>query len=166
MSAQGDEVAFDKHVLVDGANVLHAWPESRALLKRDRNAARSQLVQRLSALHDSESVRVTVVIDGRGPEIVIEHPTQQSTFAVVYTPSSRTADDVIEHMVGRSADPTLCEVATGDQAERNTIEATGAAWLPPADLLARVERAERRVSSKIAGLNRANTQDWRRRPYE
>ncbi len=159
-------MAFEKHLLVDAANVLHAWPELRALLKRDRDAARSQLVQRLGSLHDAEAVRVTIVIDGRGRELVVEHPSKQATLAVVYTPSSLTADDVIEQMVGRSADPSLCEVATGDQAERNTIEATGAIWLPPADLLARIERAEQRLSSKVISLNRANAQDWRRRSHE
>lgn len=156
-------MAFEKHLLVDAANVLHAWPDLRALLKRDRDAARTQLIQRLGAVHDAEALRVTVVIDGRGREIVVEHPSGQSTLTVVYTPSSLTADDVIEQMVGRSADPALCEVATGDQAERNTIEATGAVWVPTADLLARIERAEQRLSSKVAGLNRANAQDWRRR---
>lgn len=157
-------VAFEKHLFVDAANVIHAWPELRLLFKRDRDAARSLLVQRLRAVHDAESTRVTVVVDGRGPEIVIEHPSRDATLAVVYTPSSRTADDIIEQMVGRSPDASACEVATGDQAERSTIEATGAVWMPPADLLARVERAEQRLSAKVAGLNRANAQDWRRRP--
>jgi len=156
-------VAFEKHLLVDAANVIHAWPELRALLKRDRHAARSQLIQRVGAVHDAESVRVTVVIDGRGPEIVVEHPAGPATLTVIYTPSSLTADDVIEQMVGRSADASLCEVATGDQAERRTIEATGAIWVPPADLFARIERAERRLGSKVAELNRANAQDWGRR---
>ena len=110
-------------------------------------------------------MRVTVVIDGRGREVVVEHPSRQATLTVVYTPSSLTADDVIEQMVGRSADPASCEVATGDQAERNTIEATGAVWVPPADLLARIERAEQRLSSKVTELNRANAQDWRRRSH-
>ena len=159
-------MAFEKHLLVDAANVLHAWPELRAMLKRDRDAARAQLIQRLESLHDADSVRITVVIDGKGHEIVIEHPAQLATFTVVYTPSSLTADDVIEQMVGRSTDPSLCEVATGDQAERNTIEATGAVWVPPADLRVRVERAEQRLFSKIAGVNRANSQDWRRRSHE
>jgi len=133
------------------------------LLKGDRDAARSQLIGRVSAVHDAESVRVTVVIDGRGPDIVVEHPSKQATLTVVYTPSSMTADDVIEQMVGRSADPSQCEVATGDQAERSTIEATGAVWVPPADLLARIERAERRLGSKVAEVNRASAQEWRRR---
>jgi uncharacterized protein len=156
-------VAFEKHLLIDAANVIHAWPELRALLKRDRDAARSQLIQCAGAVHDAESVRVTVVVDGRGSEIVVEHPSRQATLTVIYTPSSMTADDVIEQMVGRSADASLCEVATGDQAERNTIEATGAVWVPPADLLTRMERAERRLGAKVADINRANAQDWNRR---
>jgi len=163
MRGQGGYVAFEKHLLVDAANVIHAWPELRALLKRDRESARSQLIQRLGAVHDSEGVRVTIVIDGRGRELVVEYPSRQDTLSVIYTPASRTADDVIEHLVGRSAEPSTCEVATADQAERSTIEATGAVWVPPADLRARVERAEQRLASKVSGLNRANAQDWGRR---
>lgn len=155
-------MAFEKHLLVDAANVLHAWPELRALLKRDRDAARSQLTQRLAAIHDAETMRVTLVVDGRGREIVVEHPSGQATLALIYTPSSLTADDVIEQMVGRSADASLCEVATGDQAERATIEALGAVWVPTADLLARVERAERRLGAKVADVNRTNAREWRR----
>lgn len=159
-------VAFEKHLLVDVANVLHAWPELRALMKRDRNVARSQLIQRLAAVHDAESVRVTLVVDGRGRELVVEHPSHEATLTVVYTSASLTADDVIEQMVGRSIDPTTCEVATGDQAERNTIEATGAIWVPIADLRMRIERAENRLSSKVAGLKRANAHDWHRHAHD
>lgn len=155
-------MAFEKHLLVDAANVLHAWPELRALLKHDRDTARAQLVHRLAAVHDAESVRVTVVIDGRGPDLVVEQPSSEATLAVVYTSSSLTADDLIEQLVGRAVDPALCEVATDDQAERLTIEATGATWVPVADLRARITRAEQRLSGKVSGLNRANAQAWNR----
>jgi predicted RNA-binding protein with PIN domain len=163
VAGHGFLVAFEKHLLVDAANIAHAWPELRALSKRDRESARLRLIQRLEAVHDMEAVRVTVVIDGRGREIVIEHPSGQGTLTVIYTPDSLTADDVIEQMVGRSHDSARCEVATGDQAERSTIEALGAVWVPAADLLARVERAEQRLASKVAGLNQLNARDWRNR---
>lgn len=156
-------MAFPKHLLVDAANVLHAWPETRGLFKRDRDAARALLIQRLAALHDAESIRVTLVVDGRGTEITLEHPSNQSTFTVIYTPRSLTADDVIEQMVGRSAISATCEVATDDQAQRSTIEALGAIWLPTADLLARVTRAEQRLQSQVRGINRTTAQEWGRR---
>lgn len=130
-------------------------------MQRDRNAARSQLVQRLGAVHDAEEARVTVVFDGRGDELAVERPSGHATFSVIYTPSSLTADDVIEQLVGRAADPALCHVATGDQAERQTIEAAGAVWVPPADLAAWVGRAESRMASGVKELNRANARKWR-----
>ena len=160
---QFSNVTFSKHVLIDAANVLHAWPNTRALFKRDRETARAQLIQRLIALHDAESTRVTVVIDGRGPNLLLDHPSQQSTFTVIYTPRALTADDVIEQMVGRSAVPSSCEVATDDQAQRTTIEASGAIWLPTSDLLARVERAEKRLITQVTGINRTTAREWGRR---
>ncbi|MFA6286294.1 MAG: NYN domain-containing protein [Opitutaceae bacterium] len=154
-------MAFEKHLLVDGANLLHAWPELRALMKRDRGAARSQLVQQLSSVHDAEQTRVTLVFDGRGDELVVERPSGHVTFSVLHTPSSLTADDVIEQLVGRAADASLCHVATGDQAERQTIEATGAVWVSPADLAAWVVRAESRLASDVKGINRTNDKKWK-----
>ena len=58
--------------MVDGANVMHAWPDLRALLPRQRQAAREKLIERLQVLHDSGLAEVRVVFDGRGPEVVIE----------------------------------------------------------------------------------------------
>jgi len=154
----------DKHLLIDGSNVLHAWPELRALLKRDRAAARSRLTERAGALHDAEHLRVSLVFDGRGPEVVVERPTGSASFAVVYSPSGLTADDVIEQMVGQARAPDRCLVATDDRAERQTIEAMGAAGLSAADLAAWMDRAEQRQQSRLAERRRANEKDWRRPP--
>jgi uncharacterized protein len=154
-------VAFEKHLLVDGANVLHASPEWRALMKRDLNTARALLVQRLTIIHDTEAVRVTIVFDGRGPELVITRPSAQLTLSVLHTSAALTADDVIEQLVGRAADAAHCVVVTGDQAERRTIEATGAIWMPPADLMRWTERAEQRLSAKVTDLNLRDAREWR-----
>ncbi len=154
-------VAFEKHLLVDGANLLHAWPDLRVLMNRDRTTARSQLIQRLGAIHDAEQTRVTVVFDGRGEELVVERPSGHVTFSVLYTPSALTADDVIEQLVGRAANVSSCHVATGDRAERQTIEASGAVWVPPADLAAWVGRAESRLASDVRVLKRENEKKWK-----
>lgn len=155
-------MAFEKHLLVDGANILHAWPEFRALLPRDREAARARLAQRLAAIHDGEEIRVTLVHDGRGAELTVERPSQQPTFSVLYTPSSLTADDVIERLVANSAEAANCIVASGDRAIRQTIEALGATWISPDDLAAWAGRAEQRQAEQLAGLRRATDTKWRR----
>jgi uncharacterized protein len=155
-------VAFTKHLLIDGANILHAWPDLRALLKRDRDAARAGLSRRVSVLHDLEQMRVTIVFDGRGDDLVIERPSNQPTFTHLYTPTGTTADDVIEQLVGKAADAATCMIATDDHAERQTIEALGAAGLSSADLAAWVNRAEERQRAQVSGLCRENEREWRR----
>jgi len=49
-TGQAHAVAFEKHLLVDGANILHAWPDLQALGARDKDAARAQLSQTLRAI--------------------------------------------------------------------------------------------------------------------
>jgi predicted RNA-binding protein with PIN domain len=155
-------VAFEKHLLVDGANVLRAWPDLNALAARDKDAARGQLSQTLRVLHDTEGWRVTLVFDGRGPELTVEQPGGHATFAHIFTPVDLTADDVIEQLVGRAADPATCTVATADRAEQQTIAALGAAWCSPEDLRAWCDRAAARQAGQVSGLRRANDRDWRR----
>jgi predicted RNA-binding protein with PIN domain len=155
-------VAFAKHLLIDGANILHAWPELRALLKRGRDAARASLSRRVSAIHDLEEIRVTIVFDGRGEELVIERPSNQRTFTHLYTPSGTTADDVIEQLVGTASDSSTFVIATDDRAERQTVEALGAAVLSSADLAAWIMRVEERQRAQVSGLRRENEREWRR----
>ncbi len=155
-------VSFQRHLLIDGANILHAWPELRKLLKTDREAARSQLLQRAAAIHDSESVRVTIVHDGRGEEIVVERPSGQASFSVIYTPTSLTADDVIEQMVANASDPSACVVATDDRTERETVTAAGASTMHAGDLRAWIERAEARQAGAVKAMREANERKWRR----
>lgn len=156
-------MSFQRHLLIDGANLLHAWPELRKLAKTDRDAARAQLTQRVAAIHDVEQVRVTIVHDGRGGELMVERPSRQTTFSVVYTPTSMTADDVIEQMVANAADPSMCMVATEDRAERETVAAAGAAVLRAEDLRVWVERAEARQVAAMKVLREKNDRTWRGR---
>ena len=160
---QVEIVETQRHLLVDGANILHAWPELRALLRRGRVAARAELVRQMSAIHDESVVRVTVVFDGSGGELSVVCPGGSATFAVVTTPTGMTADDFIEQWIGRAAAPASCEVATGDVAQGRTVQALGGQWISPADLAAWVGRATGRMSVKLAGRVSENDRNWQRR---
>ena len=151
-----------RHLIVDGANIIHAWPELRPLAQHDRAGARAKLAQMLTSIHDSGEARLTVVFDGRGENIVIERPFSQPTFSVVYTPSSLTADDVIEQLVANSADASECIVATDDNAERETVGALGATTLKAQDLAEWVKRADTRQASIAENLRVANTRRWKK----
>ena len=154
---------FAKHLLVDGYNIAHAWPDlRRVLLSEGRDFVRTRLVERLRVLHDFERLRVSVVFDGRGNDIAIERPTRHATFSVLYTPGGMTADDLIEQLTVQSASPGDVLVATADQAERDTIEAAGATALSPGQLAEWVERAGSAQSAAVDGHRRCTERQWRK----
>lgn len=149
------------HLLVDGSNVIQAWPDTRALARRDREAAKALLMRRVAVLRDFSGWRVTVVFDGSGTDLNIEAIDGATDFARVHTPAGATADDIIERLVGRAAEPGACLVATADQAERATVEAAGAAWCSPEDLARRIDAADTRGARAVARGNAATERDWR-----
>lgn len=155
-------MSFDRHLIIDGSNIMNAWPELRRVLKQDRNAARSRLSLMLSTIHDVEQIKVVIVFDGRGDDLQAEMPSQQPTFIHLHTPAGVTADDVIERLVGQASDPQNYHVATDDRAEQQTITAAGARVISSAELVAWVERAEQRQHAQVSGLRRKNDQEWRR----
>ncbi|MDX2226749.1 MAG: NYN domain-containing protein [Verrucomicrobiae bacterium] len=113
------------HLIVDGHSVIHAWEDLRKLHVRRQAAAREELLQRLSVLHDQTEYAVTVVFDGRGegkPELSREPGGMQ----VAYSVKDQTADAVIERMVAGFRTPDRIVVVTNDNAERMTVESFGA----------------------------------------
>ena len=149
------------HLLVDGSNVVQAWPGTRSLARRDRDAAKALLLRRVAVLHDFSGWRVTVVFDGRGEALDVEAVGGAADFACVHTPAGVTADDLIEQLVGRAAEPAGCLVATADQAERSTVEAAGAAWCPPEELEKRIDQTDTRQARAIARGNADAGRRWR-----
>ncbi len=161
--AQAARVSFTRHLLIDGANVAHGWPELRAMMRRERDEARALLVRRVAVLHDEEQMRVTVVFDGRGAELSIERPSGHATLSVLHTASGVTADEVIEQLVAAAAEPANCLVVTADRAERQTVAATGAHVLSPDDLARWIAQVEERQSGRLSDLRRDNEHKWRKR---
>jgi predicted RNA-binding protein with PIN domain len=155
--------AFTRHLLVDGSNIMHAWPELRALLSRDRNAARSRLSHAVAPLHDAGHLRVTIVFDGSGPELTVERQSGHPTFAHVHTPAGTTADEVIIQLVGRAGKPGDCVVATDDRAVRQAVEGLGASCVSSDDLAAWAERADSRQDSRLRKHRAENDRHWKRR---
>lgn len=141
--------------------MVHAWPDTRALLRRDRESAKALLVRRVGVLRDFMGWRVTVVFDGRGEGLSVEAVGDAADFACIHTPRGMTADDAIEQLVGGATDPSTFLVATGDQAERATVEAAGASWCDPEELAKRIASAGIRQGRAVARGNAASEQGWR-----
>lgn len=163
-ATRSDMAPFTRHLLIDGNNLIHRWPELRKVLASEGpDVARERLAAEVRVLHDFEQVRVSLVFDGRGSDITIERPSSQVTFSYVFSPAGLTADDVIEQLAAQAGVPADVLVATEDQRERETIQALGAEWLSSEALQAWIGRARRHQAETLGQRQRSVDKQWGRR---
>jgi len=150
----------DRWVLVDGYSVLHAWPKLRRLAGRRLEQQRDALERVLRQYADHTRHKVTVVYDGyaakRKPDTVAPTPGLE----VLFSETGKTADDVIERLVGQAERPDRIQVVTSDNMERHTVESLGAQSMSAELFEAEVEAAH----VELARLVRAHTRTRRITP--
>jgi predicted RNA-binding protein with PIN domain len=137
-----------QYLLVDGYNIVHAWPETRRLLSRDVDAAAALLVEKLAVLHDPDTCEVTVVFDGRGERAESISGGGALPF-VIYAQTGRTADAVIEQIVARAPDAKLFTIATRDNAITLSVHTRGATVIGPDALADWAERQRAQVERTV-----------------
>jgi predicted RNA-binding protein with PIN domain len=163
-------------LIVDGYNVIHAWPRlKRALSERGLEDARRLLIQALSEYAAQTGVAVTVVFDAHSR--VGDRNAAESIDGVTvrYGTTTASADHVIERLAneasrhGNAADVV---VATGDRLQRSMVTAMGAGTMSAKALEEEVTSAShtandaRRHRDEATGARRVEHQldpDVRRR---
>ncbi len=139
------ETARD-YLIVDGHSIVFAWPELRALHARRPAAARDALIKTLVDYQDGSGIRVVLVFDGQGPKASEESEAIQ----VFYSPSGKTADDLVERLVAKYGATHRLTVATSDRMEQQTAITFGAASCVSAEgLRTLVENAGRELGRRL-----------------
>ena len=113
-------------ILVDGYSVLHFWPRLRKLAGRSLELQRDTLIGVLRQYGDATGARVTVVFDGHSAKRKPPQTAPTPGVEVLFSDLGKTADDVIERMVGTAAQSGNIRVVTSDNVERDTVEMLGA----------------------------------------
>ncbi len=165
----------DRHLLVDAFNVIHAWPNLRAVLvTHGPDAARTQLADTLRPIHDAEGWRVTLVFDGSGDEIRVERPGQETTFSYIFGPKGLSADAVIEQLVVNATLPAAEDrrprkkkgpaqeivVATRDNLLSAAASAAGARLMTPEFLRDWADNAAARQTRDVVMRQRKAAGQW------
>ncbi|MCB1063065.1 MAG: NYN domain-containing protein [Verrucomicrobiae bacterium] len=129
-------------LIVDGNNIIHAWPDLLVLHRKRRGLGHQELRRRLRDYHDLCDYRLVVVFDGKsGPQ---EEERDPSGFQVIYTDGASTADGVIERLTAKYAKKFRIIVATNDLAEQNVVASFGAETWSAELLRATIDRSEGR----------------------
>ncbi len=139
-------------LIVDGYNVIHAWPAlNETLRSRGLEDARQHLISVLSEYASQTGVDVTVVFDARARPGSIPSTQRQDGVTVLYGSKQATADHVIERAAyqatqrGEGADVV---VATDDRLERAVVGAMGIATMGTSALEAEVARVAGTVQTE------------------
>ena len=106
--------------------------------------ARQQLIRKLEEVAGALAERITVVFDGIGKGG--REGYEASSIEVVFSPSDKTADTLIERLAHEATDPTGILIVTSDRLERETTAATGADTMSCGEFLDRCEQIRSELS--------------------
>ncbi len=144
-------------MLVDGYNVLNAWPELAELAGEDLEHARERLISCLSEFGALSGLSVWVVFDAHNVKGGVEREEEREGVRVIYTKEGETADQWIERFAARhrsepqrGAVPLF--VTTFDWLEQRIVAAQGAYRITPAELraeLLRLKKEERKFHKPV-----------------
>jgi uncharacterized protein len=149
-------------LIVDGYNIIHAWPRLHAtLLERGLEDARRQLVSALAEYAAQTGVAVTVVFDAQARPGGLPSTEKFDGVTVLFGSKRATADHVIERAAYRASqrgEGADVVVATDDRLERDVVGAMGVATMGARALEAEVAR----VSGSVDDETRRMRDDSRR----
>ena len=141
-------------LLVDGYNVVGAWPELTQLRDQVGLApARNHLVEVLASYSAFKAFETQLVFDAYGQR---QHHRQESVtdnLCVHYTRFGQTADSYIERACASFQQnvrkfQTRLIVATSDRAQKDTVVGYGAEWMSAQQLASDVHVSLQRVKRR------------------
>ena len=139
-----------EYVLVDGYNMIFAWPHLKALAAHDLEAARDELVDILRNYQSYRQCPVILVFDAykvKGNPGSVEH---YGELSVVYTKEAQTADSYIERLSYDLGKKHRVRVATSDGMEQIIILGHGALRTPALTFLQEVEDVMENIRSFLS----------------
>ncbi len=135
-----------EHYIVDGYNVIHAWPELRELAAGELAEARDRLVHRMAEYGAYEGYDMTIVFDALFTTDEAHEEQRGAHLSVIYTAAGETADSYIERLAYESVRAGReVHVVTSDGAEQTIALGVGAYRLPPRELWRRVKKRREKL---------------------
>lgn len=143
------KVNKEKYLLVDGYNIIYAFPDLKELAEQNVDAARGKLLDMLCDYQGVRKCQLIVVFDayrvaGHKTEIFDYH-----NIHVVYTKEAETADAYIEKFAHENGRKYHVTVATSDGLEQIIIRGQGCFLLSAKELEADLKTARQETLTTI-----------------
>lgn len=138
-----------EYLLVDGYNIIFAWPELKKQADENLEAARYRLADMLCNYQGYKNIDVILIFDGhksKGNEGSIFH---YHNIDIVYTKEAQTADNFIELVTQEVGRKTHIRVATSDGMEQIIILGKGAARMSARELKIEIEKTSKLIKQDL-----------------
>jgi len=150
-------------ILVDGYSLLHNWPELARGRPRHSQAARDDLIQRLTLYQDAIGTPITIFFDGGGAPKGTPAALSTPEMEVLYSRGGQTADDLIERATHRFSPYGEVLAVTDDYAERDMVIGLGGMASSCSNFIQTVENTLSDVADDIKHHNRKERNGFQRR---
>ena len=145
-------------LIVDGYNMIGAWPELVELKKKNLAAARDRLIEILADYQGYTGTKVIVVFDAYDVKGV-ERKYRNYKIDIIFTKENETADEKIEKLAVESANRrTKVYVATSDLAEQWLIFGQGAYRKSARELYNEIMEMEKNLRAKLEKIQEKRPQ--------
>jgi predicted RNA-binding protein with PIN domain len=139
-----------ERLVVDGYNVIHAWPTLKSLMNESLEAARDKLIDRLAVYAHVSGSEVTVVFDAHRTTALNNAEELNQGVRVIYTRKGHSADHAIERIAyATQGDGDPLTVATSDRFQRDLVRGVGGAVISALELERRVIEAEKELGRTV-----------------
>ena len=140
-----------QRLIVDGYNVIHAWPSLKRLVAgASLEAARDELIRRLAVLSMITGEEVTVVFDAHHSAAMSNSEETVDGVRVIFSRKGRSADHVIERIAYQtSGSGDYLTVATSDRFQRDLVRGVGGAVISALELERQVIEAESEMGRRV-----------------
>ena len=138
-------------LIVDGYNVIHAWPSLKRLMSTaSLEDARDALVRRVAVMGLITGESVTVVFDAHHSSAMTNSEETVEGVRVVFTRKGHSADHAIERLAyGASSRGEVITVATSDRFQSDLVRGMGGAVISAPELERRVIEAEQEMTRRV-----------------
>lgn len=148
-----------EYLLVDGYNIIFAWPDLKELSRRSLEDARLSLQDILSNYRGFRPCELILVFDAYKVSGNPGSTEEYHGIHIVYTKEAETADNYIEKTIRQIArkEDSRVRVATSDALEQVIILGGGALRISAKEFRAEVEEAKVQIAEILARNNNARS---------
>lgn len=138
----------EEYLLVDGYNIIFAWPELQVIADENMDGARTKLLDIMSNYQGIRKCKIIVVFDAYRVQEHREEIIEYHNIHMVYTREAQTADQFIEKFAHDNNNKYNIVVATSDGLQQIIVRGAGCSLLSARELKIEIEAANERIKEE------------------